>query len=213
MTRYWINFKGKQSGPHSVDELVKMGVDKTAYVWHSGLDDWVKIIKVPELNEMLENVANGSYAENMSQESLADNDVPKIPDEEVPEIPDDSSNNTNNAMNANTYNTGYSSQDNNYNNASRAFAPSQSATAAADAPKCPPTNLVWAIIITLCCCTPLGIVAIIFAFLTKKHYRNGNYEKAQRYSDYGAWACIASIMIGLITAPLSCSYHILNMTT
>ena len=30
MRRYWINFKGKQEGPLSLDELAKMGIDKSA---------------------------------------------------------------------------------------------------------------------------------------------------------------------------------------
>lgn len=211
MTRYWINIKGKQSGPHSVDELSRMGVDKSAYVWHSGLDDWVKITKVPELNEMLENMASGTYAGAASPADdvvpeIPDNEVPDIPNDEVPETPNDLAYNANNAMNNNVHDRWNNPQDNYSRNDSGAFAASQSATAAADAPKCPPTNLVWAIILTFCCCTPLGILAIIFAYQTKKHYQNGNYEKAQRYSDYGAWACIASIMIGLITTPLSCAF-------
>ena len=76
-----------------------------------------------------------------------------------------------------------------------------------EAPKCPPTNLVWAIITTLLCCTPAGIVGIVFAFMTKKHYREGNYEKAQKMSDYGAWAIIFAIILGLITMPISCAFQ------
>ena len=92
-----------------------------------------------------------------------------------------------------------------------AMAAAQPMPAPEEVPECPPTNLVWSIIVTLLCCTPAGIVGIVFAFLTKKHYRQGNYKKAQRMSDYGAWAVIASIILGIISMPLSCAMQAAKM--
>ena len=53
MRQYWINFKGNQQGPVSKEQLAHMGLDNTAYVWHSGLPDWVKITAVPELSDII----------------------------------------------------------------------------------------------------------------------------------------------------------------
>ena len=206
MRRYWINYKGKQSGPLSIEQLEGMGVDKTAYVWHSGLDDWVKITKVPELNEMLEKMENGGSeatvptsdsVENMTSEP---EQVPDLPaDDEIPDLPPFYGRQSNAVGNPYYQGTPQYANGGSY----------PASQAVAENPKCPPTNLVWAIISTLCCCLPLGILGIVFAYLTKKNYKGGNYEKAEKFSDYGAWSIIAAIIIGLITTPLSCSYSMM----
>ena len=72
MRQYWINFKGKQEGPMSIEKMAQMGVDETAYVWHSGLPDWVSITRVPELADMIEKAKNAeSLAQQQQQETPA----------------------------------------------------------------------------------------------------------------------------------------------
>lgn len=66
---------------------------------------------------------------------------------------------------------------------------------------CPPTNLVWAIISTVLCCIPAGIVAIIYATKVSNKYRAGDIEGAKRASEVGAWWCIAAIILGIICQP------------
>ena len=56
-----------------MEQLAQMGVDESAYVWHSGLPDWVRITNVPELKEMLEN--NNGPAQ--------DEPVPNLPEQEA----------------------------------------------------------------------------------------------------------------------------------
>lgn len=67
---------------------------------------------------------------------------------------------------------------------------------------CPPTNLVWAIISTVLCCIPTGIVAIIYALKVSNKYREGDIEGAKRASETGAWWCIASIILGIVIQPI-----------
>ena len=67
---------------------------------------------------------------------------------------------------------------------------------------CPPTNLVWAIISTILCCIPTGIVAIFYALKVSNKYREGDIEGAKRASETGAWWCIASIILGILSMPL-----------
>ena len=67
---------------------------------------------------------------------------------------------------------------------------------------CPPTNLVWAIITTVLCCLPAGIVAIIYAMKVTNKYREGDIEGAKRASEVGAWWCIVSIILGILSMPL-----------
>ena len=71
----------------------------------------------------------------------------------------------------------------------------------ANAEPCPPTNLAWAVISTVLCCLPAGIVAIIYALKVTNKYREGDIEGAKRASETGAWWCIASIVLGIICQP------------
>ena len=66
---------------------------------------------------------------------------------------------------------------------------------------CPPTNLVWAVISTVLCCIPTGIVAIFYALKVTNKYREGDIEGAKRASEVGAWWCIATIILGIICQP------------
>lgn len=68
---------------------------------------------------------------------------------------------------------------------------------------CPPTNLVWAIITTVLCCLPAGIVAIVYALKVQNKYREGDLEGAKRASETGAWWCIASIILGILSMPFA----------
>ena len=67
---------------------------------------------------------------------------------------------------------------------------------------CPPTNLVWAIISTVLCCIPMGIVAIFYALKVSNKYREGDIEGAKRASETGAWWCIATIILGILFMPM-----------
>lgn len=67
---------------------------------------------------------------------------------------------------------------------------------------CPPTNLVWAIISTVLCCLPAGIVAIFYSIKVSNKYREGDIDGAKRASEVGAWWCIAAIILGILTMPL-----------
>ncbi len=50
-------------------------------------------------------------------------------------------------------------------------------------PKKPDNYLVWAILSTLLCCMPFGIVAIIKATQVDTYWANGNYDEAYAAAD------------------------------
>lgn len=62
---------------------------------------------------------------------------------------------------------------------------------------CPSNNLVWAILSTLFCCLPFGIVAIVYASKVSGLYASGQYDaavdaarKAKNWSLWSALACV-----------------------
>ena len=71
----------------------------------------------------------------------------------------------------------------------------------------PPNNLVWAILVTLFCCLPFGIVSIIYAAQVNGKWQAGDAagaqessRKARQWAMYGAIAGVVVIVIYVIVA-------------
>jgi hypothetical protein len=63
--------------------------------------------------------------------------------------------------------------------------------------KPPSSYLAFAIFNTLCCCAPLGIVAIVFAALVNRKWQAGDYRGARNYSWRAKTWCWLSFGLGL----------------
>lgn len=65
----------------------------------------------------------------------------------------------------------------------------------------PDNNLVWAILCTVLCCLPLGIVAIIKSTKVKELWALGDHEGAQKAADdakkYAIWGAAIGV-IGIV---------------
>lgn len=66
----------------------------------------------------------------------------------------------------------------------------------------PPAYLVWAVITTVICCMPAGIVAIIFSSRVSSCYYAGDMEGAKKNSERAQWWIIISIVLGVVGAAL-----------
>lgn len=62
----------------------------------------------------------------------------------------------------------------------------------------PDNNMLWAILSTLFCCLPLGIVAIINAAKVDGLYRSGDYSGAQEAADNAKKYAQYGLIIGII---------------
>lgn len=71
-----------------------------------------------------------------------------------------------------------------------------------DTSKCPPTNLVWAILSTILCCLPIGIVAIVYASKVTGHFYRNEYLKAKKASDRAMYWSLASLITWMVTQPI-----------
>ena len=71
-----------------------------------------------------------------------------------------------------------------------------------DISKCPPTNLVWAILSTILCCLPVGIVAIVYASKVSNYFYSNNYLKAKKASDRALYWSLASMIVWMVTQPI-----------
>ncbi|MDR1332266.1 MAG: CD225/dispanin family protein [Tannerella sp.] len=66
-------------------------------------------------------------------------------------------------------------------------------------PPMPESNLIWAILVTVLCCLPLGIVSIIHATKVSSAYNLGDYEGAVKASadakKWAIWSAIAGVVV------------------
>ncbi len=58
--------------------------------------------------------------------------------------------------------------------------------------------LVWAILVTICCCLPFGIVAIVYAAQVNGYFQAGNYEAAVNASNNARTWCIIGLIAGIL---------------
>lgn len=74
---------------------------------------------------------------------------------------------------------------------------------------CPPTYLVWAILVTLLCCVVGGIPAVIYSSQVKSKYAAGDYDGALKASERAAWWIVIAFVVGLIYQPFSVAFALL----
>lgn len=205
--QYWINQNGVQAGPVTREELEKMNVSADAYVWCSGLEDWVKITTLPELADVI----GAPTAPAVPEVPAADEQLPEQPaepaadaapaeqpqDEEAPVIPEIPQEEEPEVVVGTPIEPVVGTPVEQYQYAPQYAAPQTQP----EQPECPPTNLVWAIIVTLLCCMPMGIVAILYAVKVNRRYQAGDFKGAERASETGAWWCIASIISSIVFSP------------
>ena len=233
MQKYWINKDGVQSGPFTETQLQSIEINDETYVWRSGLEGWLKIDELPEYDEIFnatpepqveepevlaaepqelevleEPVAEDepeaevvavqeTVAEQASESEVEEETTPpavELPPPVSPELFEASFVNRDSKQ----------SRLSHLSQASQPTQPSQQAQASQDEkPKCPPSNLVWAIIATVLFTTILGAIAIVYAIKVKKKYNRQDYVGAERCSTRGAWWCIGSIVAHFLLMPVS----------
>lgn len=62
----------------------------------------------------------------------------------------------------------------------------------------PNTYMVWAIVTTILCCIPTGIVSIVYAGKVSKLYSEGQYDAAVKASNSAKVWAIVSVFVGII---------------
>ena len=193
--QYWINHNGVQSGPVDLEGLKQMGLTSAAYVWHEGLSDWVKITQVPELQGLYDiPVVNPVPSQGVDPQ-------PEVKEPEVTSVPPLPAQEA--IVESQPVQQPQQPQ--------QPYQPQYAGEQGAVNEPCPPTNLVWAIITTVLCCIPAGIVAIVYAIKVQNKYREGDIEGAKRASEVGAWWCIAAIILGIICQPLISWLQVLSL--
>ena len=186
-TKYWVNIDGIQSGPISRDELADMDFNpEVTYVWHQELDDWHRI---DQLSEFADIVAGKSVQQSVTPPPIpSEPEMPIVPP--VPPVPSEPEEPIVPPM------PPVPSEPEVFIVPSVPPVPAPSEAEA-------PTNLVWAVIVTVMCCQITGIIAIVYGAMTSTANSAGNYEKARHYSDIAQIWVMVSIALGLVYMPVA----------
>ncbi|GAA4065143.1 MULTISPECIES: CD225/dispanin family protein [Actinomadura] len=62
----------------------------------------------------------------------------------------------------------------------------------------PPNHLVWAILTTILCCLPAGVVSIVYAAQVNSKWQSGDYQGAQSASNNARTWAIVSAVVGVV---------------
>lgn len=76
--------------------------------------------------------------------------------------------------------------------------PATSADSDSQRPPMPPTYLVWSIVMTILCCLPFGIVAIVKSTKVESYYFQGLYAESLKASNDAKIWCIVAACAGLV---------------
>ena len=169
---YYYLKNGMKQGPFTLDALKKEPINPDTQVYHSEALDFAPARTFPELQSF--------FAEDRGttvDESNYNRREPNYNTSAASSAPKSAPS----AFEA-AGNTGTSSA---YNpNATR--------------PPMPENYLVWAILVTICCCLPLGIVSIINATKVSSAYAVGDYVGAEKASkDAKKWAIWGAVSGGV----------------
>jgi|SRR6516165_2723031 hypothetical protein len=79
------------------------------------------------------------------------------------------------------------------------------------AAQAPNNYLVWSILVTIFCCIPFGIVAIVKSSQVNGLWAQGRYAEAQASADSARKWIIWSVVVGLIASAIIIAVNLMNM--
>ena len=199
--QYWAVIDNERKGPMTFEELKEIGITPSTLVWKEGLENWVPAKDVEELAPLFEEIP------------LPAPSVPE-PEQEPESAPAPEATTSNEWQSG--FSAGWAAAINSGNNSQQQpqqLTPfSQPQQPVSD---CPPTYLWLAItvlvVMTLCCCNPFGLIAIVplvYATKVKSAYEMGDVENAKSYSSKALYWSIGTIFISIV---LGIIYFIVNL--
>ena len=233
--QYWIIKDGESKGPFTLEELQAMGISQTTKIWCKGMDNWTKAgetdiadalfahvvdeseersaesAEAPENEERSAESGEASESEELSAESGESPEQPRMtpppynpaPYSQPPYMPQQPPMPGYRPQPSpqQIYNDGYR----------RGLEDGKKLDADTDTSKCPPSNMVWAVLATVFCCMPAGIVSIVYASRVSGLYHKGDFVGAKRASDRAAYWALGSAIFHMVTYPITSALSLLMM--
>lgn len=199
---YFIVRNGQQAGPFAVDQLIAEGVTPTTLVWCEGMAQWQPAQEIAEISVLFYQQPQQPVVPPTPEQAYQQ----PQPAYQQPQQPQPQQ--------------AYQQPQQAYQQPQQPQQPQQAYQQPVYGPQpaygnqqmpMPQNYLIHSIIVTILCCWPLGIVAIINAVGVGNAYNAGNYEEAERKSKQAKKWCIwsavsAAILLALYFAVMFIAY-------
>ena len=233
--QYWIIKDGESKGPFTLEELQAMGISQTTKIWCKGMDNWTKAGETDIADVLFAHVVDESEERSAESAVAPENEERSAESAEAPESEEQSAESaeapeqprmTPPPYNPSLYSQppympqqppmpGYRPQPSPqqiYNDGyRRGLEDGKKLDADTDTSKCPPSNMVWAVLATVFCCMPAGIVSIVYASRVSGLYHKGDFVGAKRASDRAAYWALGSAIFHMVTYPITSVLSLLMM--
>ena len=233
--QYWIIKDGESKGPFTLEELQAMGISQTTKIWCKGMDNWTKAGETDIADALFAHVVDESEERSAESAVAPENEERSAESAEASESEERSAESaeapeqprmTPPPYNPSLYSQppympqqppmpGYRPQPSPqqiYNDGyRRGLEDGKKLDADTDTSKCPPSNMVWAVLATVFCCMPAGIVSIVYASRVSGLYHKGDFVGAKRASDRAAYWALGSAIFHMVTYPITSALSLLMM--
>lgn len=193
--KIWIHINGIQEGPFEPEQLPLNRMDPQTPVWYEGLDYWKPASAAPVTADILRAYYAGEISPDGSRRQPAAH--PTTVDVEEVSHPA-----TTVDVDPKPGSGAYAGDFGSLKYGAYGQYGARQGQYARQPEKCPPTYLVWSIILTLLCCNPLGIVSTVLGWSVLTKYKNYDIEGARRRSETTAWWFIITIVTSLVFTPM-----------
>lgn len=181
--KYYVILNGESTGPYEEAQLQTMGLKRDTMVWREGMQQWQRADSLQELSYLFGgNNPAGGYNQGGYNPAGGYNQGGYNQGGYNPGNYNQGGYNPAGGYNQGGYNPG------GYNQGGR--------------PPMPESYLVWAILATILCCVPLGIVSIVNAAGVSSAYNAGDYDLAVKKSENAKKWAIISAVCGIVASIL-----------
>lgn len=191
--KYWVYIEGRQQGPFELEQLYDLPVDRNTKVWFEGLPRWIPAGEAEPLACLFDGSPRPEAPETAGSDSEteASTDCGASADAVVAEESCESEELVRKADFLRKSGFGQPS-----------FPGSRIARHELPDEPCPPSYLGWSIALTVCCCSPLSLGALVASICVSSFYQGGNIDKARRASEWAAWLVMIAIALGFLPVML-----------
>lgn len=176
--------KEGQKGPFSLEQLPEAGVTPSTYVWCEGMADWEKADEVAEICRFYRNrLYDIMHPSRDVEEPAGENSA-----QETGNLPA-------------TIDPGKPTSrfDHFLKDTPEQQLPTIEEIEERENKSVPPSSMIgYAWIVTLFCCPPTGIAALVYAYRSKTAWKHGQNELAHDYSRYAKMWVGVSFFVGII---------------
>jgi len=183
--KVWIYLDGRQQGPFEPEELLDMpGINENTKVWFEGLPKWYPAGALDEMRGLFDGTLARREVPSEDVEAVAAHheELPEVSGSAVPQPDDGVSDLTEDDEPA------------------RKYAPGQIYAGKRPDVPCPPTYLGWAIFLTICCCSPVSLGALVASICVSSFYMSGKLDRAHKASEWAAWLIMIAFALGFLPA-------------